>query len=482
MTSGEGASRILSNALYRSAADVGAKIASVVLFVAIARTLGEAGFGVFAFGLAFVTLVTAVGGFGQDAVLTREVARDRSRLDLYFPNTLALKVAIGLPAVTLATAVIALVEGDSATRKVVMLLGLAVLAELGMATCFATFQAYERLRFVPVALLAQRFFTAIVGVVALLAGANVVDVAGIYLAGAALGLVVAVGLVFRYIARPRLQLRPRMWWPLLRAALPVGLLAVSMTALVRADTTMLAFFESDDVVGNYGAAYRVFEVTFFLSWSVSEAVYPVLSRLTRTSEPRVGLVYERAIKLVVALTLPLALAVAILAEPLVELLYGPAFDEAGRALALLAPAIALYPVAYVTAYLLLSQDRQRALTLTYALVALENVLANLVLIPAFSLNGAAAGASVSFLLLVVPLTALALGTAGRVDWVRMLSGPLVGGALAAGALILLADEPAAAAAAGALAYVTALVAWERSLYPDDARVAWRFVRRQRTAA
>ena len=54
--------------------------------------------------------------------------------------------------------------------------------------------------------------------------------------------------------------------------------------LFRIDTVMLAAYESDAVVGNYGAAYRLFESTLFLSWAVGAAVYPVYSR--RSGERR----------------------------------------------------------------------------------------------------------------------------------------------------------------------------------------------------
>ena len=125
---------------------------------------------------------------------------------------------------------------------------------------------------------------------------------------------------------------------------------------------MLAAFEPKDVVGDYGAAYRLLEATLFVAWSVGAAVYPVFSRLTTTSDPPVGLVFERSLKLSIALTLPLAAGALVLAGPLIELLYGSSYESAETALRLLTPAIALYPVCYLTGYLLVSQDRQRVLT------------------------------------------------------------------------------------------------------------------------
>src|SRR5918999_6072840 len=106
----EGAQRILANTAYRGLADLGSKIISLALYVVMARELGESGFGVFTFGLAVAMLVTALGGFGQDAILVREVARDRSRIDHYFGNTLVLKVVLAFPALAVAIAGAALLD------------------------------------------------------------------------------------------------------------------------------------------------------------------------------------------------------------------------------------------------------------------------------------------------------------------------------------------------------------------------------------
>ena len=92
----------------------------------------------------------------------------------------------------------------------------------------------------------------------------------------------------------------------MRAAAAIGLTSVFAVVLFRVDMTMLAAFEPNDVVGDYGAAYRLLEATLFVSWSVSSAVFPVFSRLSLTSVPSVGYVFERGVKLGVALTLPLA--------------------------------------------------------------------------------------------------------------------------------------------------------------------------------
>jgi O-antigen/teichoic acid export membrane protein len=470
--------RILANTVWRAIAEIGSKLATLALVVVMARKLGDAGFGVFTFGFAFATLVTALGGFGQDVVLVREVARDRRQLDRYFFNTLLLKSALAVPALLVSSAVAFAFGVEGATRWVVFLLGVAVVAELLAMTCLAVFQAFERLVFLPVVMITQRAVAAAVGIGALVAGAGVVAVSAVYAAAAGLAFVLALGLMYRRIGRPQLSVDPRFWAPLMRVAAPIGLAGVFGTVFFRVDTALLAWFESDEVVGQYGAAFRLFESTLFVSWSVGTAVYPVFSRLSRETEPPIAAVFDRTLKLVVAVTLLIAVAAGTVGRPLVELLYGSAYAEAGTALILLAPAIALYPVAHVAGVLLYARDRQIAMATVYGLAAVANVVLNLVLIAAFSLDGAAVAASLTWLLLATALLALAVQTGGGLDAGRVVGGPILAAAVSAVAFAVFRSDVILALGVGTVAYLASLVAYERRVHPEDARSLGDFLRRR----
>jgi O-antigen/teichoic acid export membrane protein len=479
LAGGAGARRILANAGWRALSDVGSKLVTLLLYAVMARELGEASFGVFVFALAFVMLVTTLANFGQDGILTREVARDRNLVHGYFANTIAVKLAVALPALGLALAVAWAIGMDGETRLVILFLGIATVVEALIQTCFAAYQAFEQLALMPAVVVTQRIVTTIPAILAMvLLDANVVAVAAIYAAGTLVAIWLALTLLVRRVARPRLEADPGTWWPLMRVAAPLGIAGVFITVLLRVDTAMLAFFKSDAIVGNYGAAYRLFEASLLVGWSVTAAVYPVFSRLTRESDPPVSLVYERALKLVLTPTLPVAAGAILLGGPLVHFVYGDGFDDAGSALAWLGPAVVLYPVAQISGALLVAQNRQTALAVVYGVVALENVVANLVLIPAFSLQGAAGGASLSQALLVVPLLLLARGTAGKIDLRRVLAGPLLAATVSTAAMFFLRESFAVAVAAGALTFVVVVVAFERRFYPDDARALTAFLRRR----
>jgi O-antigen/teichoic acid export membrane protein len=469
---------ILANSAYSAGADLASKAATVAFWVLMARKLGDEAFGTFTFSLALAAIVTTLANFGQDRILTREIARDHGQLRRYFWNTVGLRVAVSAPVLAGAIAVGAALGSDGRTLIVLAFLGIAVVAELLTKTCFASYQAFERMVYVPVVLIPQRVALAVAGITALLLGASVVAVAAVYAVVAVLGFPFALALLARRVADPGFEFDVRRWPALMRAALPVGLAGVFGIVLFRIDTVILGWFEPAEVVGEYGAAYRLFESTFFVSWSVGAAVYPILSRTSRTTIPPLGRVFERSLKLLVALTMPFAVGAAVFARPALDGLYGAEYGDAHIALALLAPAIVLFPVSYIAGYVLVGQNRERQSTIAYGFVMVENVLANLVLIPLFSLEGAAASTSISAILLTLVLVRFALNASGPVDWVRIAAGPALAGAAAAAAFVVLRDSPIAAIAVAAAAYLATLLVFEHVVFPGDARLVRSFLRRR----
>jgi O-antigen/teichoic acid export membrane protein len=464
---GRRSSRILVNAGFRAAADVGAKIATAALYIFVARKLGASQLGIYAFALSFVGLVTAIGQFGQDIVLTREVSNDRGRLEEYYSTAMASRALFSMPPLLLASAVALLAGMSHHTLLVVVVLGFGFVGDYMAQVPFAVFQAYERLSFVTIVLIAQRWFTTSVAIAALYLGAGLATVAAIYCIGSLMATALGTLMMYRYIARPKLHLDLRGSLRVTREAFPIGIALVALTVLFRVDMSMLAIFKPARQVGEYGAAYKLLETTAFFSWAVNAAVLPSLSRLSVRTVPSVGDVYQRGLKLVIAITLPVAVGAMLLAKPIISLLYGEQYRAAATALVLLAPTIALFPISSLSSQLFFVQQRRPTVALVYAIVGVENIALNLVLIPHFSLRGAAAGTSISELLVAGLLIALAGKLHGKLQVRRVLSGPMLGSAGAGVLLALLHSRPLVAVPLAAIVYPTVLLGYERVAFPED---------------
>jgi O-antigen/teichoic acid export membrane protein len=464
---GTRSSRILVNAGFRAVADTGSKIATAALYIFIARKLGTTQFGIYAFALSFVGLVTALGFFGQDIVLTREVSRDRGCLEEYYSNAMVSRAMFSVPPLVVALAVAALAGMSGHTLLVILLLGIGFTGDYMVQVPFAVFQAYERVSLVAIVLIAQRWITTATAIVALYLGAGLVAVVGIYCAGSLMASALGTWMMYRKIARPRLRVDFRGALRLTRQALPIGVALVALAVLFRVDMTMLAIFKPAAQVGYYAAAYKLLETTAFFSWAVNVAVLPSLSRLSPTTIPSVGEVYQRGLKLVIAITLPVAVGAVALAGPIISLLYGGQYHRAADALALLAPTVALFPISALTSQLFFAQGRRPTVAIVYALVGVENIALNLVLIPRFSLLGAAVGTSISELLAAGALIVLAGELHGELEFRRMLAGPALASAGAGALMVLFHHSLLLALPLAIVAFFALLLGYERVAFPED---------------
>jgi O-antigen/teichoic acid export membrane protein len=418
-----------------------------------------------------------LGQFGQEFVLIREVARDRTKLDAYYSNVMLSRLMLGVPPLLIALGIASLAGMSAHTRLVILLMGFGFLGDYMIQVSFAVFQAYERVSFLPVVLITQRWVTTSVAIALLYAGGGIVAVAAVYCAGAGLAAMLAAWLLYRKVVRPRFRLKVRGALDVTRQAMPIGLGMAALTLLTRIDMLMLAAFKATFAVGQYSAAYRLLDTTAFVAWSVNVAVLPTMARLTVSTVPSIGSVFQRALKLVLAITVPTAVGAAILSGPIVSLLYGAEFHKAAGALTLLALTITLAPVSALTSQLLYAQGAGRVVGLTYAAVFVENVVVNLILIPRYSLNGAAAGTSISEVLVSAALLFSARSFCGRLELRRMLAGSLLGSLAAAGVMVTFHSRLAIAIPVAIVVYLTVFLAHERLAFPDDFGVARSFLAR-----
>jgi O-antigen/teichoic acid export membrane protein len=486
---GEGAfgttRRVAAGALMRSVGEVVSKLASIAFYVAIARELGDASFGDFIFGLSLSQVVLLIAGFGTEELISRDVARDERLVQEMFRDVLAVKALLLFGLWLVIAGILAIGGYPLETAIAVMLIGAGVGIEYQAKTYYALFQAREKMQYIAASMVAQRTATSLVGIAVLLAGGDLIAVSAVFVAGALLGLLSAHRWMPRVTARPRGPLDRSRWRPLLRAAAPLGLVSILYLALIRLDAALISFLTGGDnsAVGHYGAGYRLVDATMFLSLSFGGAIMPWFSRHGPESPVSLGRAYELGLKAMIALLVPIGMLYGLFAEPLIETLYGPDFDDAVGPLRFLAAMTVLFGITTFVSIVLIARDRPREFIRPAAIVLIQNLAFNLILIPRYGASGAAFNAVLSGVLLValtVPPTAASFG---GVSPVRVLASPLTAAAAMTAVALLLGDAPwALAAAASGVAYLLVFVGVERAAFPGDYGFIAGAVRRREATA
>lgn len=480
----ESSRRIARNALIRSAGEVIAKLASVVFYVVMARELGEQGFGDFMFALSLTSLLLLGSGFGIDDLTIREVARDRRRAGEYLGSSIGIKVTTSILLLLGAAVVVNIADYSHDARLAVYLVGAGTALEILSWSWHAIFAGYERLDLTAVSIIAQRVLTAVVGSVLLLSGYGVVTASAVFLAGAVLNFLVSNVQLRRLVGSLRLQMDRSRWLPLMKVGFPLGLVTLLLVLLIRVDTVLLSFLSGGDNtdVGFYSAAYRLIEATFFITWAISHAAMPWLSRQPEGPSEALARGSELGLKGITAVLVPLGVLFCVLAEPLIDLLYGADYAGAITSLRWLAVTSVFYGLNYFAAMVLISRQRPSAFIRTALVVIVQNIVFNLILIPRYGADGAAFNAALSGLLLAASSMHEVHRTAGGLSPVRVLAGPALAGSAMAG-VMLLADLPLVpAGATGVVVYAVVLLLFERVAYGEDADLIRRLMRRRGAAS
>jgi O-antigen/teichoic acid export membrane protein len=451
------------------------KLATFAMFVAIARKLGPAGQGDITFALALTGQLLLIAGFGVDTVLVREVARKPGELGSFMGSALTLKLVTIAPALLVAAAVVELGHYSFDARVATYLIGASVAVDTLENTWNAAFQAAERLEFVSIVIVFQRLATGGLVVAVLASGAGVVPVSGTFLVVSVASILLGMWLL-RFVASPEWSVDRARVVALVRTGAPVGLIVLFYTVLLRIDTVLLSLLTDNYQVGIYGAAFRLFESTMFLSWSFGSAIFPWLSRKHVESSEQLARGYEVGLGVLLSLLTPIGLGCTLLAAPVVHLLYHSPYAGSVVPLRLLGVVVIAYGVNYLTNSALTAHDRPGLMHRLLLVTLVQNLAMNAILIPPYGATGAAISSAASGGLLGTLSVWQAVRTLGHVRLRRIFAGPVAGGAAMALAVLPVRQSLWEGVLVGAAAYFAGLLLVQRAFFPEDLARVFALVR------
>jgi O-antigen/teichoic acid export membrane protein len=208
------------------------------------------------------------------------------------------------------------------------------------------------------------------------------------------------------------------------------------------------------------------------------ALFPLLSRHAQQDRRQMARVGETGLKILLALAFPIAVGTTLLAEPIILTLAGPGYlPESAYALQIL---IWYLPIGFVNGllqYMLIAVNRQRMLSVAFAVGVVFNIAANLALIPRYGYLAAAVVTVVSELVLLVPFLWVTLREAGSLSVLGVAWRPALASGLMGVLVWLLAPlNVPLAIVAGALVYGAAILAF-RVVTAEERAELRRIVRR-----
>jgi O-antigen/teichoic acid export membrane protein len=423
------------NAALAALADIVGKVSTLAWTVVAARALTQDEFGTFSLALSLAALVSSVAEGGFDPVLVRKASNDPARLSTYHSQAIAWQSAIALPLFMLAAGVVWAARSDADMRVAIVLVLAAVFLDMWSDTARASAAAARDQAITSRALGLQRLAAAALMIPALVAGLGVPGMAAGFLAASVAGWVAHVAAVGRLGIAFHLRLLDRAGMrAFARGTVMLGVSSVLQMALLRVDAVLLAVLAGDQAVGEYAAAYRLFETVLFLTYAVVGSVAPLMyARAADRAE--VARLAELMLVVLGVVYAPFAAVCLIEGRAVLELLFGSSFAGATPALQWLAAAPLVYAASGVAAPILIAVGRTRGMLVATTVALVVNIVLNLLLIPSLASTAAALATTVAYAV----EAAIGLGVAARlVPRLRVLA-PFAETLVAAAAMALVLE-------------------------------------------
>ncbi|MFA5862693.1 MAG: flippase, partial [Candidatus Thermoplasmatota archaeon] len=406
--------------------------------LAMVRGLSKEGFGAYSLAAALVYVFGTVANFGTENVLTRDFSRSQEEGKRTLGVVAIFRIALAAPAVGLAVLASWLLGYGTVVTSVTLVAALIIPMSV-YAVYLAYFSAILRSgRVMMVNIGTQAAASAGIllvlyagwGLLALVAVETAARVAGIF--------------VIARIGRREVPLRIR--WDtqrardVLRSCFPLFLVSAVTVLYTRVVLLMLGAYLTPADVGLYSAAARLVEMLSIINVPLAATLFPLLARFAAQDRDAFELAVDRGYRFTLILILPVAVAMSVLAAPLVTLVFGPSYAPAADVLRVLVWSQVLAFAATVTTSLMIA-ERMEAWNLGYQSAAFAaTLLLALFAIPRWGIVGAASAVVVGGIL---PLPLLAASAKTRRP-ARFLLGSLARVATAvapAGAILLILTRP-----------------------------------------
>lgn len=415
-----------------------ARALNMVGQVLMARLLGAASFGLYAIGWTIVRVLGSIGSLGLESGVTYFGA-NYQRQPSKFKGAVIQSLAIPFVSGTVLGAAVWLMAPTLAHQVFHKVGASAVIRCFGMALPFYTvcfvaggitklsqrmqYFVYSNLAQASVALL---LFCALFFLGWGLAGAIIATVGG-FVVGALVSLCYVRRLFPVVFAK---DVRPR--WAgseLLQYSGSVMLAGIGYTGLMFVDRFFVASFRTAVETGIYQAASQL-SIMFGILLGAFHGVFrPMVADIyARGEEKRLAELYRVCTKWTLYACLPLFLVILCASVPLIEFVYGSAYNRAATPLVVLSASQLVMVMTAGSHTMLVMTGRQKTFVVAAFACLLGDLLLSLVLVPNFGLGGAAAAAAISN----VALNSITVVAVKKYMGVWPVDGRLVKGGIATG--------------------------------------------------
>ncbi|WP_295114696.1 oligosaccharide flippase family protein [uncultured Methanobrevibacter sp.] len=378
-----------------------ASICGFIWTILIARYLGVHDYGILGFATSITGILSITTDFGISTHIVRHIATDYDSSPKYLGNAIPLKSIFAILTAILTLAILLILKCDETTIIVTLLFTLEMIIKSFINLMNGGFQAFEKGKYQGIGNTLLNAILLIFILLAIFSDWGLLGITLAYLISNIIALIYIYITFIRYVSKPHFEFDKTFCKKITMYSIPFAITGVLYSIYYSVDIIMLTNIIGNTATGIYNASYKLINVITLLYTAYTAVIFPVMSKFFKNDEKLLEISYEKSIKYLMLIMIPLAMSTMIYSTDLILLIYGPEYIDSAPTLSILIWTVCLLFVASPGNILLQASHKEVTVTKIYAIAAVFNIILNFILIPKFSFIGAAITTVVSDILIVI---------------------------------------------------------------------------------
>ncbi len=389
------------------------KLTGLILLIYVARILGATEYGKFTFALAFVALFVTFLDLGLSTIVTREFAREKER-EKEFSSILSLKILLSLGTLILVLIGVFFITSDPKIQKIILVLAIFTSVSQFSEILFAFLRARQQMQYESWTIILRSLAVTGCGFFIILNFPSVENLSYSYLFSGLVAFILLL-IFFHFKVFPlKLSLERTIWKKFLGMSWPLASISVFDAIYNHIDSVMMGQFGQITETGWYNAALKVANTATILYGVIALCFFPAMSKFAlsaknaipsaiKESKEKLQKIWNFQLGIMILLAVPLVIGGIILAPKIIDFIYAPSFFPTGKetilAFQILIIMIGILFLCVPLGQVLVASNQQKKTLWVSLSGAMINIILNLILIPKFSLYGAAIATVITYTLI-----------------------------------------------------------------------------------
>ena len=375
-------------------------VCGFVWTILMARYLGVNNYGIFGFAVSVSSILAIIDDLGISAHVVRHVSTDYDSTPKYVGNVIPLKIILAVINLIVTPIILLLLRVDEYAIFITLLFTIEIIFKSYTNSLFGVFQAFEEGKYQGIGNILMNVSTLVFILISIYADLGLLGVSISYVLANMLSFIYAYYILNKHIAKPKFEFDWEFCKKITLLSLPFAVTGILYPIYYSIDIVMLTNLVGDYATGIYNATYKLISLLTLFYSVYTAVIFPVMSKFFKNDKKLLVMSYEKSIKYLMLVIIPIAVATMFYSLDIIQLIYGNQYDDAASVLSILIWTVCLLFISGASNTLLNASHKEVTVTKIYGMAAIFNVVLNFFMIPYLSYDGAAITTVLSDVLIV----------------------------------------------------------------------------------